>query len=67
MKQKIILLVLLAAGIYLPVSSRECGKVCISVPAVTEMPLPVNEKPAVATEEISSFPASPFSRALFSL
>ncbi len=64
MKQKIIIVVLLAAAMYLPVGSKECGK-SISCPQAQAKIK--TEKAAEITEELSSFPASPFSRSLLNL
>ena len=69
MKQKMIYIVLLAAGIYMPAPSKECGKVCLGVEMKQLAPVPVlqKKKPAVAAEDISSIPASPLTRAAFNL
>jgi len=68
MKQKMVYIVLLVAGIYLPAPSKECGKVCPGVEMKQVAPAQVvQKKPAVAAEDISSIPASPLTRAAFNL
>ncbi len=64
MKQKIVYIVLLVAGLYLPASSKECAK-CLK-PAVPERNMPVRLKVNIVEEEVVSLPVSPFSR-LFNL
>ena len=65
MKQKIIYIVLVVVSMHLSASPKECGTCFHRV--VTKNVSVVKEKPAVATEGISSLPASPFSRSLFNL
>ena len=65
MKQKIIYIVLLVTGMYLPASSNECGKVVQTV--LTENVPETKEKPSVAAEDVFNLPVSPFSRLLFNL
>ena len=66
MKQKLIYVVLLVACIYMPASSKECGKVCVVMEIEKKAPV-VIEKPTTAAEELVSLPASPFSKVLFNL
>ena len=63
MKQKIVYIVLLVAGLYLPASSKECAK-CFK-PAVTAVTIQVKVK--VVEEEVVGLPVSPFSRLFFNL
>jgi hypothetical protein len=65
MKQKIIYIVFFTAAIYLPASSKECGKLFNC--AVKESLLKEKEKAAAESEEMSSLPASPFSKLLLKL
>ncbi|MEP7278531.1 MAG: hypothetical protein ABI813_07815 [Bacteroidota bacterium] len=64
MKQKIIYIVFLVMGMYLPAISKECVPVFKQV--IVKNILPASEKRA-ADEEISSLPASPFSKLLLRL
>lgn len=65
MKQKIIYIVLLTAGIYIPASSRECGKVITTGLNATAAVLA--NKPAIAEEPASNLPVSLFSKLLFKM
>ena len=66
MKQKLIYIVLLTACIYMPASSKECGKVCAAMEMEKKAPV-VIETVTSAAEELVSLPASPFSKTLFNL
>ena len=65
MKQKIFYIVLLVAGMYLPSSSKECGKVLVVIDMKNE--LPATEKASAMAEDVSSLPVSPFSGSLLNL
>jgi len=65
MKQKVVYCVLLATAVYMPASSKECGKFCKQV--TVETVLHAKNKGPVELEEISVLPASPFSRLFLNL
>jgi len=67
MKQKIIAVVFLAVTMYIPASSKECGKVARVVTTQELVDGPALKPAAVAAEQIIKLPASPLCRLLFNL
>ena len=66
MKQKMIYLVLLLAAMYLPASSRECGKVSKCTIGESAVPQPAKKISHEVMEE-AALPVSPFGRLPFNL